>query len=310
MLQLDGSPHDWLEGRGPRLCLVGAIDDATGKVPGAVFRDYEDAQGYFVLMRWIVKKYGIPQTVYRDRHGIFERDPKEEESIQEQLEGRRSATQFGRLMEELGVREIAANSPQAKGRIERLWGTLQDRLVSELRLANASTIDEANEVLKRVLADHNMRFHRLPGDPQSLYRKLDKAEDPERLFCFKYKRSVAKDNTVAFFGRTIQIGPGPGGRSYAGHWVDVHECFDGSLRVYHHGNCLAKTAAPCVPPSVIRVRHANGRYTEECPWTAPRQIKPDQNSAADPAEPKQRQPHKPAPDHPWRRTCVTKSQTG
>ena len=123
MLQIDGSPHDWLEGRGPRMCLVGAIDDATGKAPGAVFREHEDAQGYFLLMRGVVKRYGIPQTVYRDRHGIFERDPKEQESLLEQLEGRRPLTQFGRLMEELGIQQIAANSPQAKGRIERLRGT-------------------------------------------------------------------------------------------------------------------------------------------------------------------------------------------
>ena len=121
MLQIDGSPHDWLEGRGPRICLVGAIDDATGKVVGALFRGWEDAQGYFLMMRQVVTRYGIPETVYHDRHGIFERDPKDEEAIWEQLEGKRAKTQFGRLMEELRIRQIAANSPQAKGRIERLW---------------------------------------------------------------------------------------------------------------------------------------------------------------------------------------------
>lgn len=123
MLQIDGSPHDWLEGRGPRMCLIGAIDDATGKVAGVLFRHHEDAHGYFLLMREVATKRGIPETIYRDRHGIFERDPKEEEEIWEQLEGRRMPTQFGRLMQELGIRQIAANSPQAKGRVERLWGT-------------------------------------------------------------------------------------------------------------------------------------------------------------------------------------------
>jgi hypothetical protein len=246
--------------------------------------------------------------VYRDRHGIFERDAKEEDSILEQLEGRRSPTQFGRLMEELGVREIAANSPQAKGRIERLWGTLQDRLVSELRLAGASNIEEANLVLKKVLADHNMRFHRLPGDPRSVYRKLDPGTDLDTLFCFKYKRCVAKDNTVTFFGATVQIGPGPGGRSYAGCWVDVHERFDGSLHVYYQGHRLAKTAPPPVPPSTIRVRHSNGRYAEECPWTAPKQPKHVKETALTATEPKTNQPYKPSPNHPWRRRWVTKSQ--
>jgi hypothetical protein len=304
MLQIDGSPHDWLEGRGPRLCLIGGIDDATGKVTGAIFRGYEDAQGYFLMMRQVVTRYGIPESVYHDKHGIFVRDPKEEESLFEQLEGKRTLTQFGRLMEELGVRQIEANSPQAKGRIERLWGTFQDRLVSELRLANACTLDEANEVLKRVVADHNKRFHRMPGDPQSVYRKLDKGLDHDCLFCFKYKRCVAKDNTVAFFGRTIQIGPGPAGRSYAGCWVDVQERFDGSLHIYHQGSRIAKTARPLVPPSVIRVRHVNGRFTQECPWTAPRQPKTPQTVPA-----KEKRVNKPGPNHPWRRRWVTESQT-
>jgi len=309
MLQLDGSPHDWLEGRGPRLCLVGAIDDATGKVPGAIFREYEDAQGYFLLMRGIVRKYGVPETVYRDRHGIFEREAKEQESLFEQFEGRRSPTQFGRLMEELRVKEIAANSPQAKGRIERLWGTFQDRLVSELRLAKASDIQSANLVLKRVLADHNQRFHRMAGDPQSLYRKLEAGLDLDGLFCFKYKRCVAKDNTVTFFGRSIQIGPGPGRRSYSGCWVDVQERFDGSLHVYYQDNCLAKTTPPPIPPSVIRVRHANGRYTEECRWMAPKDPGPAKKPPTSVSTAKEKHPNKPGPDHPWRRTWVTKSQT-
>lgn len=309
MLQLDGSPHDWLEGRGPRLCLIGAIDDATGKVTGAIFREYEDAQGYFLMMRQVVTRYGIPETVYHDRHGIFVRDPKEEESLFEQLEGKRSPTQFGRLMEELGVRQIAANSPQAKGRVERLWGTLQDRLVSELRLAGACTLEEANEVLKRVVAEHNQRFHRLPGDPQSAYIKPEKGLDLETLFCFKYKRCVAKDNTVVFFRRTIQIDPGPGSKSYAGCWVDVQERFDGSLHVFHNSTRLAKTTPPSNPPPVIRVRHPNGHYTEECPWNAPKEHEPVPKPVLTAAEPKEKQPHKPAPNHPWRRAWVTKSQT-
>ena len=309
MLQIDGSPHDWLEGRGPRLCLLGAIDDATGKVVGAIFREYEDAQGYFLAMRQVVTRRGIPETVYHDRHGIFVRDPKEEETLLEQLEGRRALTQFGRLMEELGVRQITANSPQAKGRIERLWGTFQDRLVSELRLAGARTLEEANEVLRRAVGEHNQRFHRQPGDPQSLYRKPEKGLDLDTFFCFKYKRSVARDNTVPFFGRIIQIGPGPGGTSYAGRWVDVHERFDGSLHVFYEGSRLAKTSPPPVPPAAIRVRHVNGRFTEECPWTAPREPKPAKQPPAAAPDPTQTKPNKPAPDHPWRRSWVTESQT-
>jgi len=143
----------WLEGRGPYLTLVGAIDDATGKVPYGLFRGQEDAQGYTLLLRKIVESYGIPEALYHDGHGIFERSSKEPETIEEQLTGRREPTQFGRIMEELGIISITARSPQAKGRIERLWGTFQDRLKSELRIAGAKTAGEANRVLLDFLPD-------------------------------------------------------------------------------------------------------------------------------------------------------------
>jgi len=166
LLQIDGSYHDWLEGRGPYLTLVGAIDDVTGKVPYALFRDEEDAQGYILLLCQIVVEYGIPDPeldsgLYHDGHGIFERSSKEPETIEEQLEGRRKPTQFGRVMEELGIVSITSLSPQARGRIERLWGTFQDspELVSgELRLAGASNREEANKVLWDLLPRHNQRF--------------------------------------------------------------------------------------------------------------------------------------------------------
>jgi transposase len=310
MLQLDGSPHDWLEGRGPRMCLVGAIDDATGKVVGVVFRQCEDAQGYFLVMRHVVSHYGIPETVYRDRHGIFERDSKEEQTIWEQLEGKPATTQFGRLMEELGIRQIAANSPQAKGRIERLWGTFQDRLVSELRLANACTIDDANQLLKTVVTRHNQKFHRRPDDPNSVYRKPVKGIDLDELFCFKYKRKVAMDNTLVFGDTIIQVQPGPQRMSYARCLVDLHQRFDGSLRVYFQAKCIARTQPPAVPPEVIRVRRSNGRYSEECPWTAPKQeTRPMATHLTPAAQPDIAKPNKPAADHPWRRTWVTKPQT-
>lgn len=311
MLQLDGSRHDWLEGRGPYLCLLGAIDDATGKVPSCLFREYEDAQGYFLVMRQVVSRYGIPETIYRDRHGIFESNPKQQATVSEQLEGRESTTQFGRLMVELGVRQITAYSPEAKGRIERLWGTLQDRLVSELRRANASTLDEANLVLEKVLLEHNRRFHRLPGDPQSLYRKLDRTMDLDAMFCFKYRRTVARDNTIAFFGQTIQIGRGAGGSSYSGSEVEIQERFDGSLHIFQKGVRIQKTAPAAQPPKSLRVRHRNGRYTEECPWTAP--IQPEMPKSAEAtvstAKPKASRSYKPPPNHPWRRPWVTQSQT-
>ena len=137
LLQIDGSPHPWLEARGPRLTLVAAIDDATGTVPAAHFRLQEDAQGYFLLFQDILSTKGVPLAVYRDRHGIFQRSPREPWIVEEELAGQRFPTQVGRLFAELDIRSIPASSPQAKGRIERLWETFQDRLVSELRLAEA-----------------------------------------------------------------------------------------------------------------------------------------------------------------------------
>lgn len=307
MLQIDGSPHDWLEGRGPRMCLVGGIDDATGKVPGAIFRDHEDAQGYFLLMRRIASKYGLPESIYRDRHGIFERETSEQDTLLEQLEGRREPTQFGRLMEELGVRQIVAHSPQAKGRVERMWGTFQDRLVSELRLANACNMEQASEVLGRVVADHNRRFGRKAGDPNIVWRKLGASQDWDSVFCFKYKRTVAKDNTISLFNTILHIPQGPAGRSYSGCLVEVQQRFDGSLKVFYKGDIIARTSAPEIPPTTIRVRTINGRYTEECPWTALRRPTAEQETKT--AEPKPKTIHKPAANHPWRRSAVTKSQT-
>jgi len=124
LLQTDGSNHDWLEGRDPYLTIVGAIDDATGEVPYALFREEVDAQGYFLLLRQIVAEHGIPMVLYHDAHGIFERSKREPEFLEEQLEGRRKPTQFGRLMEELGIISIPSRSPQARGRIERLSASL------------------------------------------------------------------------------------------------------------------------------------------------------------------------------------------
>ncbi len=307
MLQLDGSPHDWLEGRGPRMCLVGAIDDATSKVVGALFRGHEDSQGYFLLMRKVASKYGIPETVYRDRHGIFERDAAEPDTLLEELDGKRAPTQFGRLMEELGVRQIAAHSPQAKGRVERLWGTFQDRLVSELRLAKASNMEQATEVLDRVVTDHNRRFSRKAGDPESVWRKLGTSLDWDSAFCFKYRRTVAKDNTISLFGTILRIPPGPASRSYSGCLVEVQQRFDGSLKVFYKGICIARTNPPVIPPAAIRVQAINGRYVEECQWTAPKSYPQKQETTV--IETKPKTISKPAANHPWRRPAVTKSQT-
>ena len=147
-----------LEERGPRLSLVGAIDDATGLVPWACFREQEDAHGYVLLMRQVVGRHGIPVAAHSNQNSIFHAT-KTALTIEDQLDGDNSrSTQFGRLLNELGVTLILARSPQARGRIERLWGTFQDRLTSELRLAGAATLGDAEQVLGRTLLRHNRRF--------------------------------------------------------------------------------------------------------------------------------------------------------
>jgi hypothetical protein len=197
LLQIDASPHDWLEGRGPELSLVAAIDDATGEVPHALFRPEGDTQGYFQLMEHIVATHGIPLAVYRDRHGIFETPPRRQESLEEQLAGRREPTQFGRLMGELGINSIPS-SPQGGGRIERPWGTFQDRLVSELRLAGARDISQANRVLAEYLPRHNHCFMVSASQPGSAYRPTPPGFIPEEVFCLKYQRTVGADKRGAF----------------------------------------------------------------------------------------------------------------
>jgi hypothetical protein len=150
LLQGDGSRHDWLEGRGPWLTLVGYIDDATSEVCGASFRAEEDAAGYFLGLQAIGRERGIPAAVYVDQHTIFQSPAKP--TLEQQLNGQQPKSQFGRLADELGIELIIAHSPQAKGRVERLWGTLQDRLVKALRKAGASNLAEANQVLARLPA--------------------------------------------------------------------------------------------------------------------------------------------------------------
>ena len=156
LVQLDGSPHDWLEGRGSLLTALGMQDDASGKILAAQFFFSETSPGYFRLLQSLLRRFGIPLAFYGDRSGVFVRND-EHWSLDEQLAGQRQPTQFGRALQQLGVTFIAAQSPQAKGRIERLWGVLQDRLTSELRLAGSCDLDSANRVLRRFVTDYNRR---------------------------------------------------------------------------------------------------------------------------------------------------------
>lgn len=312
LLQVDGSRHDWLQGRGPYLTLVGAIDDATGTVPYALFREQEDAQGYFLLLREIIQQQGIPLALYSDRHSIFQVNPKQRESLEEQLAGERQLTQVGRAMKELGIQSILALSPQAKGRIERLWGTFQDRLVGELRLAGATTLEEANQVLWQFLPRFNARFAVPPAQTGSAYRPLDPGLCLEGVLCFKYQCPVAKDNTVKLGEHTLQLMAGPQRSSYARARVEVQERLDGSLVVTYQGQVIASRDAP-PHPAILRARKGSRGPAPAPPFGLKLGVSPDtvgaqgkgRNGLGPEVEDARPQAGKapvprPGPHHPWR----------
>jgi transposase len=304
MMQVDGSRHDWLEGRGPYLTLVGMIDDATGEVPCAQFREQEDAQGYFLILKELAMGRGLPLAIYSDQHGIFRRLPKEALTVEEELAGERQPTQFGRLLKELEIEAIFALSPQAKGRIERLWGTFQDRLVSELRLAGAKTLAEANRVLAEFLPQYNARFAVAPANAVCAYRPLPKSWKLEELFCFKYERQVGNDNVVKLGTRTIAIPEGPRGRSYAKARVMVHEGMDGSLGVYYQGQRIAFEEAPA-ERVVLRVKNVKAKAQPAPGLAEPSPPCPAATKGAPkPTKTDSRPPFRPPADHPWRRPHV------
>jgi len=235
MLQVDGSPHDWLQGRGPRLCLIGAIDDATSKVMGAFFVQAESSWGYLRLFSGIFRDHGLPQSIYSDCHSVFWTD--REPTLEEQLINKKPTTEVGRGLEELGVTLILAHSPQAKGRIERLWNTFQDRLVSELRVAKAKSMAQAQALLERYLPEHNRKFAR-PAKGEPAWRKVP-ARQIERALCFKQQRTVAKDHTVSFEGTVLQIPKTSPFRSYANKRIDVHVLLDGAVEIFYKNEKIA-----------------------------------------------------------------------
>jgi hypothetical protein len=242
LLQLDGSHHTWLEDRGPVLTLLLAIDDATGTAPYALLQEQEDTRGYFSLMQGIIKQQGIPMAVYTDGHAVFQARRCTWDQTQVQKKG--PATQWGRALQELGVTSILAHSPQAKGRVERANGTFQDRLVAELRLAGASTLEEANQVLTDFLPRFNQRFGVPAAQPESAYRPVDPELDLGGVLCIKELRRVGKDNTVRYHGRTLQLYPTLERPSYARVRVEVQERLDGRLLVRHKDQILTPQDAP------------------------------------------------------------------
>ena len=243
LIQMDGSYHRWLGKDGPQFTLLLAVDDATGTVVNALFCKLENTRSYFLLLDGLIRRRGIPLALYVDRHAVFKHTASPETAA--------APTQFSRAMDELGIHLIFALSPQAKGRVERAAGTFQDRLVSELRLAGATTIDDANRVLEGFLPRFNDRFKVPARESKAAYRSVTEELCPENILCFKYRRKVARDNTVRYRWRTLQLLPGTDRPSYAGAAVNVLEGLYGRLSVQHEGRDIPSQEAP-PRPSVLR----------------------------------------------------------
>ena len=288
LIQIDGSPFAWLEGRGPELVLLGAVDDATTEILALQFRPTEDVHGYATLFRDVFTQHGLPLAVYGDRLNLLVRnDP--HWSIEEQLAGVQLPTHLGRILQALAVGYIGARSPQAKGRIERLWATLQDRLVSELRLRDMRTVEAAQAYLPDFIADFNRRFGKPPAQPATVWRRPPR--DLALILGCGYRRVVARDNTIRLGPRLVQL---RGRRSFAGLTVEVRELLDGRLVVFHHGVIRGETPSPG-PTFVLKPRRAPSQDRRRHRRASPRALPPrlprlTQNTHTG---------RRPLPTHPW-----------
>lgn len=266
MIQIDGSHHDWLEGRGPELVLMGYIDDATNNVFGR-FYEYEGTMPAMESFKLYSEKYGLSQSVYVDKHSTYKSLRKL--TVEEELEGmEESMSQFERALEELGVEVIHAHSPQAKGRVERLFGTLQDRLIKEMRLKGINTKDGANKFLEVYLPIFNMRFRVYPANNTDVHVKVSKQFDLDKYLCIKTERTIRNDNTITHNGRLYQIETHTKGKK-----VMVEERIDGSLHIMSNGIALRYREISEIPKKEAEVKRVF----------------------------KERKSYKPPKDHPWRK---------
>ena len=237
MLQFDTSDHDWLQGRGPRIKLIGGIDDATKDVPWALFAFKDSVEENMATFKEIVKKKGIPLSLYVDKDSKF--ITIRHGGLHVNIKRNQEKTQMQRAWEELGINVIYAESPQAKGRIERLWGTFQDRLISELRLEGISSLEEANKYLHNVfLPKYNKKFTRKPRVEEVAYRPIPEGIDLNQILCIKDKRQVQGDNTIGYDTRRYQILPTETRFGFAKAKVEVQKHLDGSIHIFYKGEEL------------------------------------------------------------------------
>lgn len=272
--QIDASRHAWLEDRGPKLTLHGAIDDATGEVVAATFRFTETQEGYYSVMRQGIETYGIPLGLYSDKHTIF-RSPNEKVTLEQELAGKTvPLSQFGMAMSELQITHIKAQTPQAKGRIERLWGTFQDRLIIELRLLGVTSLEEANRALPQLIKKHNQRFSVKPRDISSAYRLLGE-QDLTYIFAHRVQRKIGPGQTLSYAGKVYKIASRASKIFKLKSVVEVRETLLGEVVILSQGKIFA------LQEIEKPIRKA--------------EIKKEKSVSARPYK-----PCKPAGDHPWR----------
>lgn len=259
LLLWDGSPHHWFGEQHAPCNLTAVIDDATGTLLSGVFTDQEDAQSYLICLKEILLDKGIPLALYMDRHGILRRND-DHWSLEEQLAGEQTPTQVGQALRDLGIQPIFALSPQAKGRVERLFNTLQDRLVQELRLAGITTAKQATAFLNGPFkADFNARFAKPARESQPAWRVLPKGLDIDRVCSFRYQATVDNDNAVRLAGMILDIPPGPRHRGYAKSRVELRQLLDGRWRVYLKNQLLLETTRPVAQAPLRTVRRRQRR---------------------------------------------------
>lgn len=239
MIQMDGSDHDWLGERGPRLTLVGGVDDATGRA-WAVFREAEDTEGYLELLFDIIAERGVPCSIYTDKTAIMLGHRRTPERVAAGTT--HYPTQLTRTLDRLGIALIQARSPQAKGRIERLWKTLQDRLLCELRAKGISTLAGARQVLRNHLASHNRNFEKPALNPEPAWQPLPPSSQLEDLICWTYTRVVTNANTVSVDGLKLQLELPADDPGWARRRVQLYRRLDGTW----FATCLGR-GAPANP---------------------------------------------------------------
>ena len=275
LVLLDSSDHDWLEGRGPRLRLIAFIDDATGRFRGRFFERETTLANMLALREWL-ECFGRPLSLYTDRHSIYAPQPRSR--AEEDLHGQAPPTQYGRALEELGIEWIPAYSPQAKGRVERLFGTLQDRLVKELRIAEIDSCEAANHFLEAFFFEYWERRFVVPArDARDAHRPLSRHHDLDAILCLRYTRRLDSAYTLSFHGQRWRIPRGeilPGLRKAQ---VEVEQRLNGPLKVRFRGRHLSLEPAP----AAIRVDRPARPAADRSPSSRPRNAEP-------------------APDHPWR----------